>query len=222
LSDVPDGPVIIIANEFLDALPVHQAVMCADGWHERVVKIGDHDNFHFSIERDPIPLFDELLPRHLRAAKIGQIFEWRPDQAALELGRRVVQSNGVALVLDYGHTQSAVGETLQAVAGHGFADPLVMPGEVDLTAHVDFQAIVRAAESMRARCHGPIEQAELLRRLGIEERAAVLKSGATHEQATAVQAGLVRLTNRERTGMGRMVKALGLSAPRIGPLPGFG
>src|SRR5262249_62035169 len=75
IQDVPDGPLIVLANEFFDALPVHQAVMCADGWHERVIKIDEDDKFHFSIHRDPIPLFDKLLPNTLRAAKIGEIFE---------------------------------------------------------------------------------------------------------------------------------------------------
>jgi NADH dehydrogenase [ubiquinone] 1 alpha subcomplex assembly factor 7 len=221
LSDVPDGPMIVIANEFFDALPVHQAVMCADGWHERVVKIGEDDNLHFSIDRDPIPLFDQFLPSNLRPARIGEIFEWRTDQMALELTRRVVRSGGVALLIDYGHAQTAIGDTLQAVRGHEFANPLLAPGMADLTAHVDFQALGRAAESMRARVHGPIEQGEFLRRLGIEQRAAALKVGAPPDHAVAIQAALVRLTGDEATGMGRLIKVVGLSAPKLGQLPGF-
>jgi SAM-dependent MidA family methyltransferase len=221
LSEVPDGPLIVIANEFFDALPVHQAVMCADGWHERVVKVGEDDKLHFSIARDPIPLFDEFLPADMRPARIGEIFEWRADQMALELSRRIVHAEGVALIIDYGHVVSSIGDTLQAVGAHQFADPLSAPGRVDLTAHVDFEALARAAESMRARVHGPIEQGEFLRRLGIEQRAAALKTGAPHDQAVAIQSALVRLTSTETTGMGRMIKVLGLSAPKLGPLPGF-
>jgi SAM-dependent MidA family methyltransferase len=86
---------------------------------------------------------------------------------------------------------------------------------------VDFQALARAAESMRARVHGPIEQGEFLYRLGIEQRAAALKAGAPHDQAVAIQSALVRLTSAERTGMGRMIKVLGLSAPKLELLPGF-
>ena len=93
-TEVPEGPTIIIANEFFDALPVHQAVMCADGWHERVVKIADNGSLQFGHARDPIPLFDQMLPRPLRDAPIGAIFEWRADQIALELGRRVVHYAG--------------------------------------------------------------------------------------------------------------------------------
>ena len=221
LEVVPEGPTIILANEFFDALPVHQAVMCADGWHERVIKIGENCKLHFSIDRDPIPLFDEFLPTGLGAAKIGEIFEWRADKIALELGRRVVRSGGVALIIDYGHAQSAIGDTLQAVVSHDFADPLTAPGMVDLTAHVDFQALVQAAEGMGARAHGPITQAEFLRHLGIEERAAALRSGAPQEYATAIQAALVRLTSEERTGMGRLIKAVALSSPNLDSLPGF-
>ena len=169
LNEVPEGPLIVIANEFFDALPVHQAVMCADGWHERVIKVGEGDNLHFSIARDPIPLFDEFLPSEMRPAKIGEIFEWRTDQMALELSRRIVRADGIALIIDYGHALSEIGDTLQAVGGHQFVSPLHTPGRVDLTAHVDFQALARAAESMRARVHGPIEQGEFLYRLGIEQ-----------------------------------------------------
>jgi SAM-dependent MidA family methyltransferase len=221
IEDVPDGPCIILANEFFDALPVHQAVMCADGWHERAIKIGEDGNLHFSIDRDPIPLFDEFLPAGLRTAKIGEIFEWRADKTVLEIARRVVRANGVALIVDYGHLTSAIGDTLQAVAGHAYADPLKAPGLVDLTAHVDFQALAQAAEGMGARVHGPITQAEFLRRLGIQERATALKSGAPVEYATAIEAALSRLTDEERTGMGALIKAVALSAPGLDTLPAF-
>ena len=221
IEEVPEGPLLVLANEFFDALPIHQAVMCADGWHERVIKIGEDDKLHFSIARDPIPLFDELLPSGLHTAKIGEIFEWREDKIALELGRRVGHFGGAALIIDYGHAKSAIGDTLQAVSGHAFADPLAAPGQADLTAHVDFQALAQAAEGMRARVHGPLGQGEFLRRLGIEQRAAALKAGAPPEYAAAIEAALARLTNEDRTGMGRMVKAFAVADPKIEVLPGF-
>ncbi|MFL6799402.1 MAG: class I SAM-dependent methyltransferase [Xanthobacteraceae bacterium] len=221
IDDVPEGPSIILANEFFDALPVHQAVMCADGWHERVVKIGDANKLTFSIDRDPIPLFDEFLPSGMRAAKIGEIFEWRADKIALELGRRVVRSGGAALVLDYGHLESGIGDTLQAVGGHAYANALLTPGLVDLTAHVDFQALAEAAEGMGARLHGPVTQAEFLRELGIEQRAAALKAAAPEGHGVKIQAALERLTEEERTGMGRLIKAVAFSSPSLTALPGF-
>jgi NADH dehydrogenase [ubiquinone] 1 alpha subcomplex assembly factor 7 len=221
LEEVPDGATIILANEFFDALPIHQAVMCADGWHERAIKIGEDNNLHFSIDRDPIPLFDEFLPSGLRSAKIGEIFEWRADKTALELARRIVRTNGVALIIDYGHLESAIGDTLQAVSGHGFADPLKSPGLVDLTAHIDFQALVQTAEGAGARIHGPITQAELLNRLGIRERAAALRAGAPPEYVTAIDTALERLTSEQPTGMGALIKAVALSHPSLEALPAF-
>jgi SAM-dependent MidA family methyltransferase len=221
LADVPDGPLIILANEFIDALPVHQAVMCADGWHERVVKIGEAGNLLFSIDRDPIPLFEELLPGEIRQAKVGEIFEWRADNAGLEIGRRVLKSGGVALIMDYGHLRGALGDTLQAVRGHEFADPLVAPGTADLTAHVDFQALAQAAEGMGARVHGPTTQAKFLRRLGLEQRAAALRAGAPPHYASTINAALARLTNEDRAGMGRLIKVIAFSGDKIESLPGL-
>jgi SAM-dependent MidA family methyltransferase len=221
IEDVPDGPSIILANEFFDALPINQAVMCADGWHERVVKIGEDDNLHFSIGRDPIPLFDEFLPSGLRRAKIGEIFEWRGNETAGELARRVVRSGGAALILDYGHTETAIGDTLQAVGGHEFANPLLAPGLVDLTAHVDFQALAQAAERMGARVHGPLPQGEFLRRLGIEQRAAALRAGAPPEYASTIDAAHDRLTSDDHIGMGRLFKAIAVTGPKLSILPGF-
>jgi NADH dehydrogenase [ubiquinone] 1 alpha subcomplex assembly factor 7 len=221
LEEVPDGPLIILANEFVDALPIHQAVMCADGWHERVIKVDDHGNLRFSIDRDPIPLFDEFLPAEMRNAKIGEIFEWRADKVALEIGRRVAKAGGAALIIDYGHAKRGIGDTLQAVSGHDVADPLLAPGRVDLTAHVDFQALAEAAEGMGARVHGPITQAEFLRRLGIAQRAAALKAGAPPDYAETIDAALERLTNEDRTGMGRLIKVVALSEPELDSLPGF-
>ena len=221
IEEVPEGPLIVLANEFFDALPVHQAVMCADGWHERVIKIGEDGNFQFGTARDPIPLFDKLLPSTLRAAAIGDIFEWRSDQIALEISRRVAHFGGAALIIDYGHVESAIGDTLQAVGGHQFAEPLLAPGLVDLTAHVDFQALAQAGEGMGARVHGPVTQGVLLRRLGIEQRAAALRAGAPPGYGNTIQTALMRLTDENRTGMGRLIKALALANPKLDVLPGF-
>jgi SAM-dependent MidA family methyltransferase len=221
LDQVPEGPAIILANEFFDSLPIHQAVMCVDGWHERVIKIADNGTLQFSHARDPIPLFEQMLPPALRSAPIGAIFEWRADQVALELGRRVAHSEGAALVIDYGHVQSAAGDTFQAVGRHAFSSPLTALGEVDLTAHVDFQALAHAAEALGARAHGPIEQAKFLRRLGIETRAEALRKGSPLSKNAEVNSALMRLTGEDGTGMGRLFKVIGFSHPKLGELPGF-
>ncbi len=220
-EEVPPGPLIVLANEFFDALPIHQAVKQDDGWHERMVDVDGVGNFAFTIGPDAIPLFDKAVPPALREALEGDIFEWRPDRPALELGRRIVREKGAALVIDYGHATSALGDTLQAVGAHSFADPLATPGMIDLTAHVDFEALAQAAESIGANAHGPLDQGEFLWRLGLEMRASSLKRHATQSQIYDIDAAVTRLTAGGRDGMGRLFKVLALGHPSLGELPGF-
>jgi SAM-dependent MidA family methyltransferase len=220
-DEVPDGPVIVLANELFDALPINQAIKQFNGWYERVVEIDADGNLGFGMSNDVIPLFDQLVPAKMRDAPIGAIYEWRADNLPLALGRRLVRQGGAALVIDYGHVESAAGDTLQAVAGHAFVSPLQSPGEVDLTAHVDFEALARAAESMGAGVSGPVEQATFLRNLGIEKRAATLKSLASRDKAAEIAGAIQRLTSEGPTEMGKLFKVIGLANPAVGKLPGF-
>ncbi|HTV35499.1 MAG TPA: SAM-dependent methyltransferase [Xanthobacteraceae bacterium] len=220
LEDVPPGPALIVANEFIDALPVHQAVKHADGWHERVVTIGPDGALTIDIARDPLPYFDSTLPRGLRQSPDGSIYEWRADTTALQIGRRV-RENGAALIIDYGHAWYGLGETLQAVSDHAYTDPLSSPGEVDLTAHVDFEALALSAESMGGRAHGPVAQRDWLRRLGIDQRAAALKAHAPYDKAIEIDQALSRLTASGAKGMGELCKILAIADPKLKSLPGF-
>jgi NADH dehydrogenase [ubiquinone] 1 alpha subcomplex assembly factor 7 len=220
LAEVPGGPCIIIANEFIDALPVDQAVKGTDGWHQRVVDIRPDGHFAFGIADAALPKFETTLPHVVRDAPAGAIFEWRSDAVAFDLARRA-RAGGATLVLDYGPSRSGVGDTLQAVSGHAFADPLASPGEVDLTAHVDFEALGIAAESIGAGVHGPVPQRDFLFRLGIHERAAALKARARPNKATEIELALSRLITGGPRGMGELFKALAIADPKLGPLPGF-
>jgi NADH dehydrogenase [ubiquinone] 1 alpha subcomplex assembly factor 7 len=221
ISEVPDGPLIVIANEFFDALPVEQAVRAPDGWHARMVGIGPDDRLAFALHPAPMLRADAILPPDVRDAPAGALVEWRSDRPAAGLSERVARRGGVALVIDYGHADSAVGETLQAVGRHRFADVLETPGEVDLTAHVDFAALGRVATRAGARPHGPVAQGSFLRRLGIEARAATLKAAATPGQSSQIDAALARLTGSDRGQMGALFKALAIADRSLGPLPGF-
>lgn len=219
LDEVPTGPCIIVANEFIDALPVRQAVRKADGWHERVIEIAD-DTLAIGAAREPLPHFEATLPRDLRLAPPGSIYEWRSGNIAFELARRV-RDAGAALIIDYGHARHGLGETLQAVAGHAFAEPLRTPGRVDLTAHVDFEAMAQSAESMGGGVHGPIAQRDFLRRLGIDKRAAMLKAQAAYGKAAEIDQALARLTEGGARGMGELFKAIVIADPKLGTLAGF-
>jgi NADH dehydrogenase [ubiquinone] 1 alpha subcomplex assembly factor 7 len=219
LTEVPKGSAIIFANEFFDALPINQAIKTERGWHERRVQIDSSGQLAFTIAPEPIPFFQTLLPPALRSPRAGAIFEWRADTVAMELGRRVADDRGAALVIDYGHTETGLGETLQAVGQHAFADPLTSAGSLDLTAHVDFQALARAVEAMGAVGFGPIEQSQFLRRLGIEHRAATLKAKTAH--AAEIDQALARLIGHNRNAMGELFKVAAFANRAIGVPPGF-
>jgi NADH dehydrogenase [ubiquinone] 1 alpha subcomplex assembly factor 7 len=220
IEDVPPGPSIIVANEFIDALPVHQAVKQDGGWHERVIEVAPDGHFVIGTAREALPHFEAAMPRGLRRAPEGAIFEWRDDGIALELGRRT-REEGAALIIDYGHAHFGLGDTLQAVAGHSFTDPLRAPGKADLTAHVDFESVSQCAESMGARIHGPIRQRDLFLRLGITQRAAALKANAPPDKAAEIDIALARLIAEGARGMGELFKAIAIAAPKLGALPGF-
>ena len=214
IDDVPEGPAIILANEFFDALPVHQAVKQETGWHERVIEIDD-GVLAYGVAKDPIPRFEVLLPPLVRAAPNGAIFEWRSDTAIMTIARRLRDQSGAALIIDYGHLRSDAGDTFQAVAKHNFTNPLRNAGHADVTAHVDVQALARAAEDVGARAHGPVEQGAFLNRLGIETRAQALMKNATEDGKKLITAGLARLTGPSPEGMGSLFKVLGISDPSI-------
>jgi NADH dehydrogenase [ubiquinone] 1 alpha subcomplex assembly factor 7 len=220
LEDVPPGPSLIVANEFIDALPVHQAIKQADGWHERGVMIGPDGALTIGAARDPLPHFEATLPRGLRLSPEGSIYEWRADALAFEIGRRM-RENGAALLIDYGHAWYGLGDTFQAVSGHAFTDPLRSPGEVDLTAHVDFGALAMTAESMGSRVHGPVAQRDWLRQLGIDQRATALKAHAPYDKRVEIDQALSRLTGSGAKGMGELCKVIGIADPKLKSLPGF-
>ena len=221
IDDVPEGPAVILANEYFDVLPIHQVVKRETGWHERVVNLDADGKLVFGASDEPMPRFEVLLPPLVRAAPVGAVFEWRPDTEMMKIATRVRDQDGAALIIDYGHLRSDAGDTFQAIARHSFADPLKHPGQADVTAHVDFQALARAAEDVGARVHGPVTQGEFLKRLGIETRAVTLMGKTTAEVSADISAALKRLTDSGRGGMGSMFKVLAVTEPNLTSLAGL-
>jgi NADH dehydrogenase [ubiquinone] 1 alpha subcomplex assembly factor 7 len=220
LGEAPLGPAIILANEFFDALPINQAEKRPTGWHERRITVNAGGEFAFTVSPEPLEGFKANLPPSVVKAPVGEIFEWRSDQWATDLAERVV-GGGAALVIDYGHARSSTGDTFQAVRSHRFASPLGMPGRTDLTAHVDFAAMARAARAAGARIHGPVEQGQLLKRLGIEARARALQAAAPEDKRAGITEAMMRLVGTGQANMGTLFKAMAISAPRSADLPGF-
>jgi SAM-dependent MidA family methyltransferase len=212
------GPAIFLANEFFDALPVRHYVMTARGWSERLLGIDASGALAFGV--------GEQIERGLTVeAPEGAVIEIGAIGARLmgEIAARIVAQGGALLVIDYGYTQTALGETLQAVARHAYVDPLAAPGEADLTAHVDFAALARAATAAGARVQGPVTQGAFLRQLGIAERADALKKRATPQQRADIARAAQRLAGADdpKRDMGELFKAMAVTHPSMPDLPGF-
>jgi SAM-dependent MidA family methyltransferase len=173
LVGVPDdGALLIVANEFFDALPIRQLIKTPDGWRERLVACQDTV---FLPVTGPSG-FDAVIPPHLRDAPVGSILETSPASVAVMRGiaGRVRAQGGAALIVDYGYDGPTIGDTFQAVRGHAWANPFEAPGEADLTAHVDFATLAEAAQAEGAAVYGAVGQGDFLRALGIDARAAAL------------------------------------------------
>ena len=212
-----DRPLFLVANEFLDALPIRQFLRDPGGWRERMVTLAE-GRLAFALA-PPAPI--AALDHRLDDTAPGEMVELCPALPAVvgELARRLAARGGCALVVDYGGWRSR-GDTLQAVRAHAAADPLAAPGEADLTAHVDFEAVVRAARTAGAEAWGPEPQGRWLERLGLGPRAEALARGLPEGAARDSHlAAYRRLT--EPGQMGTVFQALALTSPQAAPPPGF-
>ena len=149
-AEIPEGPLILIANEFFDALPIRQYMRAGERWRERLIGLDGNGALAFGLSAKTETALRLDAPE-------GAIFEMCPDGLALtrEIAARLVTNGGAALLIDYGHLRQGFGDTLQAVRRHAFVDPLLAPGEADLTAHVDFAALGRVARDCGGRAARP-------------------------------------------------------------------
>ncbi|NWG53460.1 MAG: SAM-dependent methyltransferase [Hydrogenophilaceae bacterium] len=217
LEDVPEGPTLILMNEFLDCLPVREFIHDAHGWRERVVGVtpDDPDEIQFGLGG---AIDAALLPAHLRAGEEGDAAEFAPGLSGWidQIAARLAANPGRALIIDY--ATDGRGHTLQAMAAHEKVHPLQCPGEADLTACVDLAYAASLARAAGLAAAGPIGQGEFLNALGIEARAATL-SRAHPESAASIARGRRRLTHADE--MGALFQALCLSTPQLPAPAGF-
>ncbi len=221
VDEIPPGPAIFIANEFFDALPVRHYVHNGGGWRERLVGLDETGALCFGLGA----AHETAIGAHGEQDDILEVGV-AASRVMTQLAVRIVTQGGALLAIDYGYLEPAWGETLQAVRGHQFVDPLSEPGTADLTAHVNFTGLIRAARAAGAAVHGPVEQGLFLTRLGIFERAAMLKHGASPAQSAAIDAALERLAGEgpgfdRSTDMARLFKALAVTRRAFDTPPGF-
>ncbi|HTJ90274.1 MAG TPA: SAM-dependent methyltransferase [Acidocella sp.] len=198
LDTIPDGPLILLANEFLDALPVRQFVRREAGWCELYVEDGAYRELPTDIDLPDDP------PGTVRER----------NEAALEFCAKLAARDAVALFLDYGPLQSAPGSSVQAIRDGAYADPLSFPGQADLTAHVDFAAIAAHVKNVQ----GPVKQNAFLTGLGLFQRSDVL-ARKFPDKARQFALAAQRLTAPE--AMGSLFKAMALCPTHLPRLPGF-
>ncbi len=217
-DELPAGPMLIVANEFLDALPIRQLVRGHRDWSERMVAL-DHDDRLVFADGPESPALSLLVPDNLRnTARPGAVFEFCPQALALSvgLGARLAHDPGAALFIDYGHFPSRPGTTLRAISRHGPVDALASPGSADLSAHVDFAAFAQAARTAGADAYGPVPQGRLLGMLGAHARLGALLQRATADQRQRLESGVARLLDPAQ--MGDLFKAIALVSPWL-PAP---
>jgi NADH dehydrogenase [ubiquinone] 1 alpha subcomplex assembly factor 7 len=216
LDEIPAGPVIVIGNEFLDALPVRQFVRVGGQWRERTVRLNHEGNLAFDVATTPEPYIQANAPN-------GKVLEVNPSghRFMFELGARLVKQGGAALLIDYGHSVTGLGDTLQALRAHRYVDPLAAPGECDLTVHVDFAAMARSACAAGAAVYGPIDQGDFLRAIGIDLRAKALADRADPERAEELKHARDRLVGKGKGEMGALFKAMAVANRRVPSPPGF-
>ncbi len=208
IDDVPAGVTLLVANEFLDALPIHQFEKTADGWMERYVTFDNAKNI-FAFTLRPVAEGIDLAATFAQA-ETGSVFELSPASLGVmqAIGARLRRDGGAALIIDYGHTTTGLGDTLQALERHAFADALQNPGGRDMTAHVDFMTCAIAAGEGIA-VYGPATQGAFLQRMGIVARAQALAATATAADGAELMGGMARLVDPGQ--MGRLFKVMALT-----------
>jgi NADH dehydrogenase [ubiquinone] 1 alpha subcomplex assembly factor 7 len=211
IADVPDQPMILVANEFLDALPIRQFVRRGDGWAERFVAAGQW-------AEQPVNPADVPAGRAAAEGAIVEVNEPARDFVA-SVAARLRHHPGAALFLDYGPEHSAAGESLQALADRRPVNPLSPPGSADLTAHVDFADLAEVARRHGAGVQGPIPQGPFLTALGLFQRTERLARERLPEEKAALVESALRLA--EPSAMGHLFKVMAVCSVSCPPLPGF-
>ena len=219
LAGLPEGAMLLVTNELYDALPIHQFLRTAEGWRERLVDAAP-EGFRFVLAPQATPAV-ALVSGLANGAALGSVAEVSAAGVGLtaEIGRRIVASGGLALIIDYASDQGPIGDTLQAVRRHGRHEVLDDPGEADISARVDFTTLARVAGDAGARTFGPVNQGDFLIALGIEARAEALSAKATEAQRADIGRALERLVGSGE--MGCLFKALAITQRDAPPPAGF-
>ena len=212
-----EGPFILIANEFLDALPIQQLQFEKTGWQQRMVGLDETGKFTFVFTPADSSLLAQIPSYLFGTARQGDVFEVAPERSRFMtlLCDALAARNGAALIIDYGHSAPGLGDSMQAMKNHGFVPVLDDPGNADITAHVDFSALADIARNAGCRVYGPVGQGAFLESLGIRQRAETLTAKADEKQTLDINTALQRLTASGQ--MGTLFKVMAVTAGNFEP-----
>lgn len=212
IADIAPLPILLVANEFFDALPVRQLIRGEKHWHERLIALDDTEKFTFTNSPGKSAAAPLLAEKVISMAKPDDIAEICPAglTIAQHIGEHLALYGGLALIIDYGYGESQTGDSLQALKAHQFVDPLDIPGEADITTHVDFEALARAFANGEAAPAALIKQGDFLKALGIETRANILSKNLDSDGKVALAADLNRLIDAKQ--MGNLFKVLAVTS----------
>jgi SAM-dependent MidA family methyltransferase len=221
LADVEALPLLLVANELFDAVAIRQFVRGDGVWHEIVVELTGDDALGFALRRAPDGI-ERTFPPTLPEAEPGTTLEISPQRDAIadSIAARIAAHGGAAVMIDYGHGASGYGNTLQAMRDHAFADPLDAPGEVDVTSHVDFEALALRFAVAGVSVAPIVGQGDFLIGLGLGERASQLGRGRGEVEQAAIMAAAHRLCGLGEDEMGGLFKVLAVASKPL-PLPPF-
>lgn len=202
-----EQPVVIIGNEFLDALPIDHYEYSDGKWQQKQI-ISKGDSYAYVNDGEDYTSDLELYLEARSEPSAGDMLEVSPAREAFiqECSEIIKNQGGAILFIDYGYVEPAFGESFQALQNHKFVDVLHEPGECDLTSHVDFFTLKEVMKEEGLDVYGAITQGEFLNRLGLQIRADRLKSNASPEEARDIDLAFHRLSGARE--MGQLFKVI--------------
>ncbi len=219
LLPLPEKPLMLIANEFFDALPIHQLQLTDNGWRERMITLDNNGELCFSLSETETP-HCALAPTQ-QNIESGAIYEISPEAIAVtqQIAQHINRFGGIALFIDYGYYTQNYVDTLQSVKNHQYHHVLETPGHADLTMLVDFEKLAQTAQAENTKVFYNTTQGDFLRNMGIDIRLSMLCKMASLEQQDQLKKDVYRLTSPEE--MGTLFKCMAISSSSTPPLFGF-
>ena len=219
ISELPEGPLLLVANEFFDALPIHQFQKLDGLWLERRIGLDDGGKLIWTLSAPTAAL--SLMPEILKNSENGSMVELCPAALSVAgtIADHITKYGGAALIIDYGYDKSATGDTFQAMKDHSYTNPLDSIGTADLTAHVNFDMLTKAVKEKGALVHGPVGQGSFLMSLGMGARAQNLSQNLDIKDQEDILASMVRLTSPDQ--MGELFRVVALASAEQTSVAGF-